>query len=269
MIQRLRQRVLDSLVLRPSRDAVDFGTQQRVMLNWGPRDEPLECFSQHTGDPENVLDLLVVKFPGTAGRAERSTSFPAGFFDDANAQIWTWNPPGYGRSGGRASLARISEAAAVFWSHTVNCSNIDASTRIWIVGNSLGCATALRVAMHTNRQRLGMILRNPPPLSAVVKHVAKRYPLGSMIHPVADSLADDMNAIVTAGKVDLPGVFLQSQQDELVPPAMQQSVIDAYAGPLELVVLEGLSHGGVATEYHEPFIRDALQWLWDQTSDGN
>ena len=265
-LQALRRRIFDRFVLRPSRDPIDFGSQQRVMLPWGQRSEQLECFVHRVGDQKEPLDLLIIKFPGTAGRAERSTTFPAGLFADANAEIWTWNPPGYGRSTGRASMARIENASLEFWRHVIGSPRIADTTRVWIVGNSLGCVTALHVAADlTMSHRLAMVLRNPPPLSDVVKHVASRYPMSGWVGPVADSLPEQMNAAIVAGRVQLPAVFLQSERDELVLPEMQQKVIDAYAGPMQLVVLEGLKHGGMFTEAHEPKVRAAIEWLWQQS----
>ncbi|NND97307.1 MAG: alpha/beta hydrolase [Pirellulaceae bacterium] len=264
--QSLRRRMFDRLVLRPSREPIDHGSLERVVLHWGADKHLLEYFVQANHEDDAALDLLVLKFPGTAGRAERTTPFPAQMFPDSPSETWTWNPPGYGGSQGRASLQRMKDASLEFFRHAMDHARVSDSTRIWIVGNSLGCVTALHVATEvTNCDRAGILLRNPPPLTDVVKHVARRYPLGRLIHPVAESLIDEMNATLSASRVELPAVFLQSERDELVLPAMQQKVFDAYAGPKQLVLLEGLSHGGVATEYHEPVIRESVQWLWDQT----
>ncbi len=268
-ITSLRHRILDRLVLRPSRHDVDPGDQERQMLTWGSAGEPLECFVQRRGEIAQPLDWLVVKFPGTAGRAERSSDFPTQYFDHINSEIWTWNPPGYGRSGGRASLKRIEKAALAFWRQMLGSSRFNANTRIWVCGNSLGCVPALRVACGVDPQgRMGMVLRNPPPLTHVVKAVASKYPFGRMIHPVADSLHDSMNAILTARRVSWPAVFLQSELDELVLPRMQNEVVDAYQGPHQQVIMEGLTHGAIATDLHEPLIRQSLNWLWEHT-DGN
>ncbi|QDT08331.1 alpha/beta hydrolase [Stieleria marina] len=265
-ITSVRRRILDRLVLRPSRHEIDPGVQQRVMLKWGPSDETLECFVQSRGKPKEPLDLLVIKFPGTAGRAERSSHFPSNYLSIDNSEVWTWNPPGYGGSSGRASLHRMEVAALDFWRQMLGSSRVGPSTRVWACGNSLGCIAALRVASEVDSQnRLGMLLRNPPPLIDVVKEIARRYPLGQMIHPVADSLTDSMNAPIIAASVTWPCVFLQSELDELVLPAMQDRVIDAYAGHKRVVHLQGLSHGAVATELHEPLIRKSVQWLWEQT----
>ena len=98
----------------------------------------------------------------------------------------------------------------------------------------------------------------------MVKRVASHYPLGRLIGPVAESVSDRMNAVVTASRVTLPAVFLQSERDTLVPPAMQHEVIGAYAGNKTTVLLEGLSHSGIPDEGHEHLIKEAVDWLWNQ-----
>ena len=274
-LQAFRRHVFDRLVLRPSRHAIDAGSKSRFTLQWGQNDEELEYFVERTGEGEIAacnapIDLLVLKFPGTAGRAERSTPFPSDYFSRSHAEVWTWNPPGYGRSSGQARWHRIEQAALAFWQLGIQSEHVSTRTRIWIVGNSLGCVTALHVAASSyadiSDRRVGLLLRNPPPLADVVKHVASAYPLGRFIHPVAESLDDTMNAPLTAANVKFPAVLMQSQNDELVLPSLQQKVIDAYAGEKRFVLLEGLTHAGVATEYHESVIRDALAWLWSKTN---
>ncbi|WP_146596451.1 alpha/beta hydrolase [Novipirellula galeiformis] len=277
--------MLDKLVLRPTRDRVDHGMQQRLVLS--SRFGPLETFGLANFPDPNFLqpdfaasdfvatdppDLLLLKFPGTAGRAERSSSFPADLMRDTRTHVWTWNPPGYGNSAGRPTLRRIAAAAIDFFNASIQRYEqlYDAPLPpVWLCGNSLGCATALHVAAvapQSSTAIRGLILRNPPPVDLVVKHVARRYPLGKLIHPVADQLAPSMNAIYSASKVTQPAIFLQCQNDSLVPPELQQQVRDAHAGPQTLVPLKSLGHDGVMDEQHLPLVREAVHWLREQSN---
>jgi alpha-beta hydrolase superfamily lysophospholipase len=108
-------------------------------------------------------------------------------------------------------------------------------------------------------------MRNPPPLIPVVKNIARQYPLGRWMDPVVETLCDAMNAMLSAPRVNLPAVFLQSELDTVVTRLHQNELIDAYAGPRRVVLMEGLSHSDVATEIHEPLIRESLEWLWTQS----
>jgi pimeloyl-ACP methyl ester carboxylesterase len=264
-IQSFRRYLLDRMVLQPTRHEIDFAPKRREVLNI--EGEPLECFVQQNYLSDEPPELLALKFPGTAGRAERSTEFPMSQFPNLRCVTWTWNPPGYGGSAGRASLSRIANASIEFWRQVVQ-REAGPNTCVWLCGNSLGCVSAMNVAaaLPKNSLRTGMLLRNPPPLTEVVKRIADRYPLGNLMGPVADSLMDSMNVLRTASEITLPAVFLQSELDELVPVGMQDEVIKEYAGPHRVVLMEGLSHGGLATDFHTEAIEASMEWLWEQTS---
>lgn len=260
----MRQYLLDRMVLRPTRHAIEHPTQQREMLRFGKR--RLECFVQRNFEPDQSAELVVLKFPGTAGRAERSTGFPMSLMHEQRVEIWTWNPPGYGRSEGRASLPLIADAALSFWEEVMARNGNHAATR-WLCGNSLGSVSALHVAatIRPDASSTGLILRNPPPLIPVVKRVARSYPLGGLMEPVIESLCDSMNAMHTAAGATLPAVFLQSELDSLVPLQDQNQLIARYQGPRRVVVLEGLEHGCPTTDQHAPLIGESVRWLWEQT----
>lgn len=262
MLQSLREAILNYLVLKPSRHAIEHSNQRRecVLLN----NRSIDFFIQQNFAPPEKADLLVLKFPGTAGRAERSTSFPGFAIPNLKTEIWTWNPPGYGGSEGNASLRNIAEAALLYWDFAR--SRHGDQIPIWLFGNSLGCLSVLHIGSKriSNDIDAGMILRNPPPLINVVKRVAKKYPFGSAVNAVANSLCDEMNAMITAPQCSLPALFLQSQRDELVPTFMQNEVIESYGGPSRKVILEGLDHDGKVTPTHHEMIRDGIHWLQSQ-----
>ena len=264
-MRQLRRYLLDRMVLRPSRVPLDAEPKQRVMLRYGADD--LETFVERTPLADGPPEVLILKFPGNAGRGERATNFPVEFLPEHQCAVWTWNPPGYGGSQGRASLERIADAAIEFWDQVLERDGRGTPT-ILLCGNSLGCATALHVAAQVcgDRPHTGMVLRNPPPLTQVVKQIARRYPMGRLVTPIAESLIEQMDAVSTAAEARIPAVFLQSELDELVPVSMQQLVVDAFAGKHRVVTLQGLDHGGIPDQNHLPAIRDAIEWLWDEVS---
>ncbi|MCP4890012.1 MAG: hypothetical protein GY904_25840, partial [Planctomycetaceae bacterium] len=235
-IESFQRYLLDRMVLRPSRQPIEFAPQHRVMLCKGST--PIECFVQSNFDADQFTpELVVLKFPGTAGRAERSGPFPMSVLRSLRIVMWTWNPPGYGRSVGPASLPKIGTTAVEFW-HQVS-EKYPHQPPLLLCGNSLGCATALNVAVtaKANPNRCGVILRNPPPLKPVFKRVARRYPLGAWAGPLVNRLCDSMDAMETARQCHLPAVFLQSEFDTLVPASYQNKLIRAYQGAKQTVIL--------------------------------
>jgi len=228
--------------------------------------------------PKNLL----LKFPGTAGRAERSSPFPAnliarrtgaGESETAAAssdhdETWTWNPPGYGGSSGRANLQTLMPAAESFASRIL-ARRLGEQTRVWICGNSLGCLPALSLASRfedwlpdrTPGDRVALWLRNPPDLAEVVLRIADRYAARFWMRRVVSKLPPTLDAIDSASRCWIPAVFLMSDRDTLVPPVLQRRVHDAYAGDHHLVTLTGLGHAGAIEERHRSDVENAVDWL--------
>ena len=268
MLQRtlrsFRRYLLDRLVLRPTQHPIQVSHQDRVILQCELYE--IECFVQQSHPDPDPPDLLILKFPGTAGRAERSTSFPTSILDVPRTAMWTWNPPGYGGSGGRASLSNMATAGVAFWKKITD-EQVGPETTVWLCGNSLGCTTALHIAATAkpDQSRTGLILRNPPPLRRVVKHAAQPYPHLGLINRVIADLSDSMDAMLTASQVDLHAVILQSELDTLVPIEFQNELLDVYAGQYRTVLMEGLDHDDLTTDQHETPINDSIRWLWEHT----
>ncbi|TWU19883.1 alpha/beta hydrolase [Allorhodopirellula heiligendammensis] len=330
----LRNRFLDRCVLRPSMHIIDPGEQTRcnlpLHLPGSKQTTNLETFvaTNLTGDaalsskiPKDATELtdwssvphpatLLIKFPGTAGRAERSSPFPANLIaarltndlpgqpdpssgrsekDDTTSgcsprsansvepgqhyEVWTWNPPGYGRSGGRASLAKLVPAAEEFASQVVGARG-GSRTQIWLCGNSLGCLPALSLAARLPQWQPPNLdvdncllwLRNPPDLANTILGVADRYASRSWMQRLVAHLPETLNARANAAKCNLPAVFLMSEHDELVPPHLQRGIHEAYRGAHRVVMLAELGHSGAIEEQHRGEVQAAVDWLLATTA---
>jgi pimeloyl-ACP methyl ester carboxylesterase len=261
---RFRRALASRLILRPSVHPIEAESLRRVEIE---RERGLlEAFvgqwhgdlGAHSGEP---LDLLVLKLPGTAGRGERSTLFPAHLMAGRRGEVWTWNAPGYGRSTGPASLQSLPDASLEFYDHVV-ARRAGRHTQIWLSGNSLGCTVALHLA--TQRVVAGLVLRNPPPLVDLVAARDAWWNLGFGGRLVAGWIPPQLDAPRTAPRVERPAVFIESGADSLVTPAMQRAVRQAYAGPQRLLTLEGAEHDTPMDDRYYDQIRDHLEWLWGQ-----
>lgn len=248
--------------------------------------------------------VLFIKFPGTAGRAERSSVFPANLIASSKAEelnrknriqvvephdhsrraepsvdkdhryeVWTWNPPGYGRSSGRASLTTLAPAAEAFAAQVVHARG-GSKSQVWLCGNSLGCLCALSLAARLSdwlppqvaADRCLLWLRNPPELAETILRVADRYASRSWMRRVVSQLPVGLSAVETASKCKLPAVFLMSERDELVPPSSQRTIHEAYEGEHRVVKLTDIGHGGPIEEQHHAEIQAALTWLQAKAS---
>lgn len=270
----LRTQWVDRLVLRPTTDPLDAGEQQKIPLRTADG-QALDRFV-HAKGPLTANTpppaLLVLKLPGTAGRAERSTPLPANFFRELDSEVWTWNPPGYGGSSGKATLLNLPQAALQFFDQTVS-QRSNPQTIVWVFGNSLGCSSALYLASQRSRIS-GLILRNPPPLQQTIAHVA-RLGRPRLLHPWLDrfsvwlgrGIPPALDALQTAPLALVPAVFLSAQMDTLVPPALQTQIFNAYAGPKQMVRWRDMLHDDLPDETHLEQFANATDWLLRQVRD--
>lgn len=291
--RRIRFGLLNRFVLRPTTEPIDYRPQIRCRVPLAARsshskrgDSPwIECFVHRLGaaaswdikEPGHLEsweavkrpDDLVLKFPGTGGRAERSSPFPLQMNaeSDRSAEVWTWNPPGYGNSPGKPSLKTFSEFAAA-WSERVLAARAgklenSKQTRVWLCGNSLGCLPAMHVAATLMADHPAAVLwvRNPPDLRRVILNISARWRATTAMQHVSAVLPRSVDAMDLAARCKLPAVFLMSEKDTLVLPEYQQGVHAAYVGQKHVVELSGLPHDGILDEDHRPVVEHALRWI--------
>lgn len=245
----------DRLILCPTRHPVEATGKTQRVVPWGGGQ--LEIWTQRVGsEPSSSADLYVLKFPGTAGRAERSTVHPADAWPGLGVELWTVNPPGYGGSSGRASLRNTTAVAdAVLEQFQTQA----AGRPIAITGSSLGCVSALYLAAR--HAVAGLILRNPPPLREVMLARFGWWPLHPGTHLLARQVPPELCAIRNAASITAPAIFITAQNDRIVPPRCQQQIVDAYAGPKRVLPLAQADHHTAMSDEETELYRQRLDWL--------
>lgn len=260
MLHRITRRLADHFILQNTRNAIEFGVlrEEVAALPSGRLEFYVGRYPAGSGDARP--DRVIFKLPGTTGRAERSTVFPAPQLPDADTQVtevWTWNPPGYGRSEGRASLWTFPAAVLAAWDYLEQRFG---NHQLLVVGNSLGAATSLYLARE--RSVPFLLLRNPPPLKEIVRAQGHWWNahLGGRL--VATGIPPQLDAVENARHCHSPCVFLQSEHDTLVTPPLQEVVHRAYAGPKKVVMLPGAAHNTPLVDDWLPSIRAGIAELW-------
>lgn len=253
----------DTLLLYPTTGRIEAAGTTRVEVPV-PGRPPIEVYTRRPtttagGEPGTRAEpgayLLVLD--GNGGRAEHAVFWGDDAAGGRAVEVWSPNYPGYGGSAGPARLAGVGPAALA--AYDALCRRA-AGKPVVIWGASLGSTAALHVAAR--RPVAGLILTNPPPLRQLILQRHGWWNLWLAAVPVALGVPADLDSLANAAAVTVPAVFVAADADAIVPPAYQQLVIDAYAGPKQVVRLPNAGHDTPASEANPTAWRAALEWLW-------
>jgi len=204
----LLSKLADRLVLQPSTDPIDTGDRERNVLDVLGR-EVEAWVVRSPAESVTAKHVVAIKFPGAGGRAERGGPHPFEVGNDVAAEIWTINHAGYGGSSGAATLANFAATCdAAYQSIVPKFPN----STIVVVGNSLGCVSALYVASRFKVD--GLFLRNPVPLQQMISWRPRynRWNFG-MAKYLARTIPDALDAVANAANCSAPAFFVQSEMD--------------------------------------------------------
>lgn len=255
----LRHRILGKLALRPSRDPLDPGIQSQFTIKTNVGE--LEIYRQ-TVHGEKTSDqspqLIVLKWPGNAGRAENSTRHPADAWPDRVIEIWTINPHGYGQSQGNASLRNVPTMAQSVWQHAQQ-SFPDIPKLIF--GTSIGCITAIyqTTLAQSDSSLRGLLLRNPPPLQQLIRGHYHHWSYGPFTRWITNIIHGPLDSVFQATKCRTPMLMLQAENDSIVPAIYQNLIFDAYAGKKTKFVIPDAEHNEMPIEELQTRYLDSLR----------
>ena len=219
-------RIADRLVLMPTTHPIESETSVRktIPLFGGE----LEYYADHVAasqDGPATGKLLLIKFPGTGGRAERASTHPAECWG-GDTVTWTINPMGYGGSTGPATMQRYPEMVRSIGLHA---RDVEPDRRIVVTGNSLGGISALLFA--ASFPVAGMLLRNPAPIQQLMgKRTRYVVPSLGLSKLVAATIPAELDCVANASKTSCPCWFVTCEQDRVVPPSFQEQIWSALPG---------------------------------------
>lgn len=254
--------IADRLILCPSTHSIDPEGKRRELI--ATTDGQIEAWvGQYSNNSAKSTELVVLKFPGTSGRAERSSVHPVEIWN-VPAEIWTINQKGYGGSSGPASIKYFPNSSRAAFEHI---KGIYPNLPIVVTGNSLGCISALYLA--ANESVLAVLLRNPPPVQQMIKSRPKYSAWNfGLSRVIADEVPNELDCIENAKKASAPCLFIQSEKDRVVPVKYQNLILDAYRGPKRLFQIRDADHHETISECEsEPYI-GAVRWLGNSFCNG-
>lgn len=242
----------DALLLHPSTDSIALERGERRSIPFGDGQLDVVVESNATTEPQAYLLALT----GNAGRAEYESQSARDLCGSHAVEIWALNPPGYGRSSGRARLGDLVPSALATFDAIAARAN---GKPIFVYGNSMGGAVALAVAAR--RSCGGLIARNPPPLRPLILKQHGWWNLWLLAIPVALAVPTELSAIDNARAATGRAIFAQASRDEIIPTAFQDEIYEAYGGPKRKVVFAGGHNDAIRGEARTA-IRAAIdEWL--------
>ena len=255
----LLQKIADRFILQASTNPVHAGDlTRRVIETPSGNIEIWAAFPEN--DPNLVTNTLLLKFPGTGGRAERSSSHPSEFWGNLKCTSWTINHRGYGQSDGPSSLQNFVETCDSVWS---SATRLFPNHQIVLYGNSLGCLSALYLS--SRRGASGLYMRNPPPLVELIsRRLRYNWWNFGMARIIAKQIPDCLDPRENAQQSHCPTLLVQSECDGLVPPRFQDLIANSYSGELRKLVLNGADHGSPVPEHQFEEYIESVEWLGQQ-----
>ncbi|QEG23673.1 alpha/beta hydrolase [Mariniblastus fucicola] len=267
----LLSKIADRLVLLPSTDPVDSGSNRREVVHSADGVE-IEAWVSTWGDFDATPPtqrLVALKIPGTGGRAERASAHPCDLIIDgttsrretespfAAAEVWTLNHRGYGGSTGPASIQNFVPTLERYWEFIRRRYPEEKKLAI---GNSLGCISALYLSIWKDIDAI--LLRNPPPVARLISS-RPRYTWWNfgMSKVIADQIPTELSSLTNAALAKCPALLLTSEKDRVVPIQYQNEIKDTYLGEIKQFIIEGADHDDPIPEHQEAEYLDAIDWL--------
>lgn len=154
-----------------------------------------------------------------------------------NASLLFMNYRGYGDSSGRPSEQGILADALTVFDWVVAEHGVDPS-HVILMGRSLGTGVAVHVA---SQRRVGALVLVTPFDSLV--NVAKGiYPF----LPVEKLLRHRFDSLALAPGMDTPMLAVIAGRDEIIPNQNSLTLVNAWAGPVETLVIKGAGHNDIS-----------------------
>jgi pimeloyl-ACP methyl ester carboxylesterase len=249
----------DTQVLGWDRENLDPGTARPHFLNIDG--QQIECWvARSPAASERGAQAYVLFFVGQGDRAERYLADEAHSWDKP-VELWGMNYPGSGGSQGPAKIARVGPDALAVYDAV---KQIAGNRPIFVQGWSMGTTAALCVAAA--RPVDGVILLNPPPLRQLIVGEYGWWNLGLISNYIAGQVPADLDSIANALRATAPAVVLSAGNDQTVPPKYQRMVIDAYAGPKQIIRMPGRGHDDDLTPQAAGKLAAGKDWLWQMAT---
>ena len=188
--------------------------------------------------------------------------------------VLMYDARGHGASGGRYCTYGAEERKdlSAMLDHLAGL-NVD-SSRVAVVGHSMGAATAVYTARHDERLKALVLEACYRDLHTAIRDYAR-----ALVPFVPESVVrtaerraqrkggfdlQSLSPLSHMPHLDLPVLIVQGTRDRRIKPHYAQEHYDALPEPRSLLWIEGARHGRVWHEGGDWYMEQLKQWLTDQ-----
>ena len=201
-------------------------------------------------NPKATTRLVIIYFGGNAEDV-LDTATTASLFDAQRMLVVNYR--GYGRSAGHPGQRALYEDGLAIYQYAITAVGAKPED-IVVMGRSLGSGVAAMLAAE--RKVRGAVLITP--FDSLASVAARHY----WFIPVRLLLRHRFPSTHWAKRTQAPVLIVAAQGDGIIPPVHAERLFEAWAGPKQIHVLEGVSHNDI--ELHADYytlIDDFLRGL--------
>jgi len=236
-------------IFYPRKDFFEILAAANVIADTIPVDEVVSvsyCFYFSDKKHPNILFFH--------GNGETASDYePIGSaYNQIGVNLFVADYRGYGRSGGRPTLtSMIEDAHPIFEGFKRVLKERGFSGNLFIMGRSLGSASAVELANHYQSQLSGLIIESG--FANVFNLFAYLgFPLEALGIPVPET----PSSLDLIRKISLPTLVMHGEYDQIVPVEEGKALYENIAAKdKRLLIIPGVDHNTIFSGGMEPYIK--------------
>jgi len=188
------------------------------------------------------------------GNGETASDYePIGsIYNQIGVNLFVADYRGYGRSGGEPTLTNmIKDTHPIFEGFKRMLGEKEFSGNLFLMGRSLGSASAIELASHYRSQLSGLIIESG--FANVFNLFAYLgFPLEALGIPVPET----PSSIELIRKISLPTLVMHGEYDQIVPVEEGKALYESIAAEdKRLLIIPGVDHNTIFSGGMEPYIK--------------
>ncbi len=198
------------------------------------------------------------------GNGEIASDYVAigSIFNQVGLNLFVADYRGYGSSGGEPTLtSMIKDAHPIFEGFKRVLKEKEFSGNLFLMGRSLGSASAIELACHYQKQLNGLIIE-----SGFANIFNLFSYLGFPVEALGIDVPDMPSSLGLIRKISLPTLVIHGEYDQIVPLAEGKSLYHNIAAKdKRLLIIPGVDHNTIFLGGMEPYLKALKGFVRDHS----